>query len=559
MSTPESLDPRRLHALIEAGRVLMSELQLETVLDRLLGTAMELTGARYAAIGVLNVERTGLARFITRGVDAETHRAIGDLPHGRGILGVLITDPRPLRLHAVSADPRSYGFPAGHPPMGTFLGVPVIIRGQAWGNLYLTEKADGSDFEEADEATAMILADWAAIAVENARLYESVAARGEEAEQALQRFEATTAITHAIGAETDLSRILELVVKRARALVAARSVIMLLPEGDELVTAAGAGQVRGAEPARLPLAGSSAGEVFRERRARRLDDVDDQLRVPAEQLGVPDAAAALLVPLVHRDTALGVLIAFDRLTDDPTFSADDQRLLEAFAASAATAVAIARTVEEQRLRQSLEAAEAERRRWSRELHDDTLQALGALKVMLSSALRASDEAALRDAVAAAVEEAGGQIAGLRSLITELRPAVLDDLGVEPALRSLAERSATIYGVEVDLGVTLDESAGRLSDEIETAVYRLVQEALSNVGKHAAAHRVLVRIEETSGRVVVDVADDGVGFDPTAPVAGFGLAGMRERVALVGGTLTVEPDHPGTRVRADLPAARAAQS
>jgi len=559
MSTPESLDPRRLHALIEAGRVLMSELQLETVLDRLLGTAMELTGARYAAIGVLNVERTGLARFITRGVDAETHRAIGDLPHGRGILGVLITDPRPLRLHAVSADPRSYGFPAGHPPMGTFLGVPVIIRGQAWGNLYLTEKADGSDFDEADEATAMILADWAAIAVENARLYESVAARGEEAEQALQRFEATTAITHAIGAETDLSRILELVVKRARALVAARSVIMLLPEGDELVTAAGAGQVRGAEPARLPLAGSSAGEVFRERRARRLDDVDDQLRVPAEQLGVPDAAAALLVPLVHRDTALGVLIAFDRLTDDPTFSADDQRLLEAFAASAATAVAIARTVEEQRLRQSLEAAEAERRRWSRELHDDTLQALGALKVMLSSALRASDEAALRDAVAAAVEEAGGQIAGLRSLITELRPAVLDDLGVEPALRSLAERSATIYGVEVDLGVTLDESAGRLSDEIETAVYRLVQEALSNVGKHAAAHRVLVRIEETSGRVVVDVADDGVGFDPTAPVAGFGLAGMRERVALVGGTLTVEPDHPGTRVRADLPAARAAQS
>src|SRR3954447_3733485 len=139
MTTLGSLDARRLHALIEAGRVLMSELQLETVLDRLLGTAMELSGARFAAIGVLDAERAELARFLTRGIDAETHRAIGDLPRGRGILGALITDPRPLRLDDVSTHPASYGFPPAHPPMETFLGVPVLVRGQAWGNLYLTE------------------------------------------------------------------------------------------------------------------------------------------------------------------------------------------------------------------------------------------------------------------------------------------------------------------------------------------------------------------------------------------------------------------------------------
>lgn len=549
------LDAHHLHRLLDAGRTLMAELALETVLDRLLGTAMELTGAGYAAIGVLNEQRSGLARFLTRGLDAETHRRIGDLPHGRGILGVLIEDQRPLRLHRVSDDPRSYGFPAGHPAMGTFLGVPVLIRGEAWGNLYLTEKAGGGDFDGTDEASAVILAEWAAIAVENARLYESVAARGAEAERALLSFEATAAITRAIGAETDLDRILELIVKRARALVEARSVVVLLPAGDELVVAAGAGQVRGAEPARIPLADSTPGEVLRDQRTRRIDDVERSPRVRDEQLGVPDAAAALLVPLVYRRESIGVLAAFDRLADDPAFSEDDQRLLEAVAASAATAVSIAQSVEKQRLRQSLEAAEAEQRRWARELHDDTLQALGGLKVMLSSALRAGDEAGLRGAVEAAVGETGSQIAGLRALITELRPAALDDLGVGAALASLVERMSAIHGVDVSLDVALAEEEGRFADEVETAIYRVVQEALTNTGKHADAHRATVAVAVQDGHVRVEVADDGTGFDPGTPASGFGLVGMRERVSLCGGTLSIEPGAPGTRVVATLPARR----
>src|SRR4051812_41621011 len=147
-----ALDAERLSRLLEVGRGLMAELQIEAVLDRLLETAADLTGARYAALGVLDSDRVELARFITRGIDEEGHRAIGDLPRGRGILGVLIREPKPLRLADVNADPRSYGFPIHHPPMHTFLGVPVIIRGEAWGNLYLTEKAGGVEFDEADEA-----------------------------------------------------------------------------------------------------------------------------------------------------------------------------------------------------------------------------------------------------------------------------------------------------------------------------------------------------------------------------------------------------------------------
>src|SRR5205085_12542939 len=165
------LDAARLGRLIEVGRSLVSELDHDGVLDRVLATARELTGARYAALGILDEDRRELEQFITRGVDDETHRAIGELPRGRGILGVLIDDPRPLRLRDVGEHPRSYGFPPGHPPMHTFLGVPITIRGQAWGNLYLAEKAGGEEFSHDDELTAVVLADWAAVAIDNARLF----------------------------------------------------------------------------------------------------------------------------------------------------------------------------------------------------------------------------------------------------------------------------------------------------------------------------------------------------------------------------------------------------
>src|SRR5215211_3977161 len=166
-----ALSVEQFRRLVELGHDVVAELDLSAVLRRVIETARELTGARYGALGVLDARRRELEQFITSGVDEPTHRAIGDLPRGRGVLGVLIEDPRPLRLTDVGTHPSSYGFPPGHPPMSTFLGVPIKIRGEAWGNLYLAEKADG-EFTEADEETVVLLAAWVGIAVDNAPLYQ---------------------------------------------------------------------------------------------------------------------------------------------------------------------------------------------------------------------------------------------------------------------------------------------------------------------------------------------------------------------------------------------------
>ena len=544
-------DDAQAARLLEAGRSLVAELDLETVLERLLETARELTGARYAAIGVLDEPRRKLERFLTSGIDPEVHAEIGDLPRGRGVLGLLIEEPRPIVLPDVGAHPRSFGFPAGHPPMRTFLGVPLLIRGEAWGNLYLTEKQSGP-FDEVDVQAVTVLADWAAIAIDHANLYRRTAERSAELERAVEALEATTTIARAIGSETDLARVLELIVKRGRALVRARTVVLLLREGDRLVAAAGAGQLdAGTLGATLSLDASVAGEVLRSGAPERIDDVAVRFGVHDGALGVVGAETALLVPLAYRDRPLGVLCVFDRLDEAPAFGDREEGLMLAFAASAATAVATAKSVEAERLRHSLRSAERERSRWARELHDETLQGLAALGVLLKTGLRAGGEA-LEHAARQATEQVSAEIASLRALITELRPAALDELGLVAAVEGLARRAQDVDGLEVELELALtDEDA--MDPELRTAVYRLVQEALTNVGKHARASAVEVRIAQDPMEVRVRVADDGAGFDAASPTAGFGIAGMRERAALMGGELDVRSSPGGgTEVDARFP-------
>jgi signal transduction histidine kinase len=247
-----------------------------------------------------------------------------------------------------------------------------------------------------------------------------------------------------------------------------------------------------------------------------------------------------------------VLIAFDRIGSEPEFGAEQEQLLQSFAASAATAVATAQTVEHERLRESMASAEQERRRWARELHDETLQGLAGFQVLLSSALRRSDGDSLEHAVRLAVEQIGTEIEKLRMLITELRPAALDELGLQPAIESLASRVAAVEGLEVETEVTLGAEGERLRAELETAIYRLVQEALTNVVKHAGASRVTIEIAAHEAQVDVVVRDDGAGFDPKAPREGFGITGMRERVGLTDGTLTIaSAPGEGTTVHATL--------
>jgi signal transduction histidine kinase len=365
--------------------------------------------------------------------------------------------------------------------------------------------------------------------------------------------QATAAIARAVGAETELERILELVVKRGRALIDAHDVLIMLRDGDELVIAAGAGHVQIGNAARLPLAGSTAGQVLAEGRSRRIADAARDLLIAPEHLGLDHASTALLVPLVYRGQSLGVLAAFDRLEGDGAFTRDDELLLEAFAAQAATAVATAKSVEADRRRRSLAATEAERHRWARELHDETLQALAGLRVLLSSATRLDDTDAMRAAMREASQQLTGDIEALRALIAELRPPALDQLGLAPALVSLAQRTGRGNDVEVRADVELPEDS-RLAPEVETTVYRVVQESLTNVVKHAQASSVDVAVRCAGSAVEVSVADDGIGFDTEAPAdGGFGLAGMRERVELAGGELSVlRGADAGTVIRARLP-------
>ena len=551
-----ALDARRLALLMELGRELVSELDLEAVLQRVLELARELTGARYAALGILDERKTELERFITLGIDERTRAGIVEPPRGRGVLGLLIEDPAPLRLEDVGLHPRSFGFPPGHPPMRGFLGVPVLIGGEAFGNLYLTEKRDGQ-FDESDEQAVVTLAAWAGIAIHNARLYGDAEHRRAELARVVQSLEATTEIALVIGGETDLERVLETIAKRARALVGARALGILLEDGKELVVAATAGEMdRAARGRRIAVEGSTTGEVMRSLRAERVADVTARLRISPQELGVT-AEAAMLVPLVFRGSPLGLIVTFDRLEDGPGFDPEDETMLLAFAASAATAVATAKTVSEDRVRNSIEASERERGRWARELHDETLQALGAMRMQLSSALRADQdarEAAVRDAVA----QLGDEIDKVRSLITELRPASLDQIGLQAAIEALVLHVEKTQGLEVRAEIELAHSAAagspRLESELENTVYRVVQEALTNVAKHARAEHATVRVDDSAGgRIEILVSDDGVGFRPRGTEEGFGLVGMRERVSLAGGRMGIESSPgAGTTLTVSLP-------
>ncbi|WP_320673002.1 sensor histidine kinase [Patulibacter defluvii] len=552
------LDEACLRRLIAVGRSLVEELDRETLLDQILSAAQELTGARYAALGILDGEREHLARFLTQGVDEPARQAIGNLPHGRGILGVLIREPRPLRLPNLQHHPRSYGFPDRHPPMTTFLGAPIVVRGEAWGNLYLTEKASG-EFTAGDEETLVILADWAAVAVENAHLYESVRRRHDELQRTHQRLSTAVAIGRAIGTETALDRVLELVAKRARSLLDARAMVVLLSEGDQFVPAAVAGEIdRSIRQARVDRDLTTAGEVLAAGRPRRMPA--SELRIPADRFGVRGASNALLVPMTFRSRGLGVLVALDRFADPDgnAFTSEDEETLAAVAATAAYAIATAQTVGEERLREALESSERERRRWARELHDETLQGLGGLQLQLSSALRRSDEGALGETVRDVVDQISLEIQKLRTLITELRPAALDELGLAPAIESLARDVGATSGLSIDVAIDLEdavEPGQRLPSDLETTVYRIVQEALTNVVKHAGADRAAIEVLAGDGELRVAVRDDGVGIDPARldGRSGFGVTGMRERVQLVGGSLALRPGEAGgTVLEARLP-------
>jgi signal transduction histidine kinase len=525
----EAASSERLRHLVEAGIALSSELSLEALLQRLVETAVEITDAAYGALGVIDRLGTGLEQFITVGVDDRIRATIGDPPRGRGILGALIHERRSLRLRDLSQDPRSVGFPPGHPPMRSFLGVPVMLRGTAFGNLYLTEKAQGEEFSEADEELVRLLAAQAAAAIENARLYEA-------SRQWSRQLESLNEVSEALVTETELAALLELAAARLRELLDARSVIVLLPTLDGLelsvqtASGEGAAQLVGLK---LEQARSKAGRTLSRQRPERIDSLIDDPEVDQTAPRLVDATSALYVPLITHSRAVGVVAVYDKRGPDPRFSDADMRVAQAFSNRAAVALELSERVGRKAVQSLLAGQELERKRLARELHDETGQALASILLGLKSLeqqVGAEPVATIRELVGSALDD-------VRRLTVELRPPALDDFGLAPALERLTSMVGERSGFEIQLSVRTPVG---LQGDQETAIYRIVQEALTNIVKHADASSVSIIVMSPGHTVRLVIEDDGTGFDPADVREGaLGLVGIRERVGLLGGRFEID--------------------
>jgi PAS domain S-box-containing protein len=366
--------------------------------------------------------------------------------------------------------------------------------------------------------------------------------------------EATVEIARAVAGETELGRVLGLIAEQSRALVDASGLAILLADGEEFVVAATAGTLaKTLVGQRVGARGSIGERVCATGQAQRVGRLAGSNAFVLAPLGV-SATSVLTVPLGFRRATLGVIEALDHAAG-PEFDDEDERLLLGAAASAGTAITTAQSVGQDRVRRTMQAAENERRRWARELHDETLQALAGLRVLLSTAQRSDDDQLFRRATGDALDQLDTDIESLRVLISELRPAALDELGLSAAVVALAERTSVRHGIEVTTAIDPPKDTNRsrgLDPERETVVYRVVQEALTNAARHARPESVAVRLSHNNGEVRVSITDDGDGFDPAAPTDGFGLVGMRERVSLVGGRFALTSSSEGTTIAVSLP-------
>jgi signal transduction histidine kinase len=527
--------------LLEAGLTLASELSLPTVLQRMVDLAVELTGARYGALGVLGRDDT-LVDFITTGVTEQQRHAIGHLPVGRGILGVLIRDVRPLRLADLSQDPRSVGFPPNHPPMRSFLGAPVVARGLVYGNLYLTEKQGAGEFSAEDEQALAVLAAQAGVAIDNARLYD-------EAQRRSQRLEALRELVTAILGGSPLDLALGLAARRTRELVEGDLTTIALPGPQpealvlEVADGHAADRLRDLE---VPIQGSVSGEVLRIGKTVVITDAagDERVFPPVIELG--ELGPAMFVPLRSEGQTFGTLMV-GRRRGRPSFVDADVELMEAFADQAAVAFQYASA---QRQLQRLAVLE-DRERIARELHDGAIQALFAAGMSLQGTAMLAGDQEIDRRIQDVVGELDRVIRDLRNYIFGLRPGILADRQLDVALRELASelgrRSGVVVVVEVDPRLA-SELAPRAAD-----IVQLAREALSNVSRHARAATCRVSLHREGEHAVLEVDDDGQGFDPERVERGQGLGNLSARASSLGGDLGIRSSPAeGTTIRVRIP-------
>jgi signal transduction histidine kinase len=530
----------RRDRLIHAGLVLHAELSLEAVLQRLVELAAELTEAQYGALGVLGPDGR-IAQFLTTGITPAQRVAIGDPPTGHGILGLLIREPRPVRIGNLTQHPLSYGFPPNHPPMTSFLGAPVSSRGRVYGNLYLTNKAGEGEFDEEDEEALVVLAAQAGIAVENARLYEEAQARQS-------RLAASAEIANAILSRSHPDEALQLIASRARQLVRADLTWVVTPDpaGPLLVAFADGARSESILGMALPLEYSISGEVIRSGRAVVVEDprLHDREFPPLVEAG--NVGPAILVPLSAQGRTFGTLAAANE-PGGRSFDADAVALLETFADQAAIALEYARGQREIERLAILE----DRERIAKELHDGVIQALFAVGMGLQGTALMSGDEELAGRIEGAVGELDRVIRDLRNYIFGLRPGILADRQLDKALRALVEEFQSRSGIVTI--VELDESVASELSRMAGDVVQLTREVLSNVGRHSGAATCRVSLLQRDGFAVLEVDDDGKGFDPASVRRGDGLTNLEQRTAALGGRLSIESvAAQGTTVRIELP-------
>jgi signal transduction histidine kinase len=424
-----------------------------------------------------------------------------------------------------------------------------MLRGVAYGNLYLTEKAGGVEFTAEDEELIQLLGAQAAVAIENARLYET-------STRWLRHLESLNEIGNALASELELEPLLGIVARRLQELVDARLVLIVLREGNGLRVAAAEGAgAYGVTGVELAIDRSKAGRVLERGRSERVDSVLEDTEVDQQVTRRLGVHSGLYVPLVVRGDGIGVVIAHDKRGGaTPAFTEDDLRLAETLASRAAIAVNQSEQVSRDVVRRVVEAQELERARLARELHDETGQALTSILLGLKPVEAAAVTDEERRAVADVRELVVRTLQDVRRLAVELRPSALDDFGLVPAVERLTHTFREQSGLQVELEARLGDE--RLPQDAETALYRVIQEAFTNVVKHSGAQRVSILLQRTNGVAVAVVEDDGKGFDPLAARGdAIGLQGMRERLALLGGRLRIESSSgAGTTLVAEVPAA-----
>jgi signal transduction histidine kinase len=534
-----ALSGSRAERLLDTGLALAAELSLPALLQRIVDLAVDLTDARYGALGVLSPGGTDLSDFVTSGMTQDERTAIGELPRGRGILGVLIREPSLLRLRDLAKDSRSAGFPPHHPPMRSFLGAPIRAHGRVFGNIYLTDKQGGPEFTADDEAAVLVLATQAGVAIANAQLYTELQLRERWLDSV--REVATTLLA----GDTARSA-LQLVAHHARELGRGDMATISVPDGEGLriiiADGAGASDLLDVE---VPLVGSLSAEVIRTERTMVVTDAG-QSPLTQPMVSIAGVGPMILVPLALRTSTAGVL-AVGRVAGRPAFGASDLPLLESFAEQASLALEYARAVSEISRLGMIE----DRERIARDLHDGVIQSLFAVGIGLQGTAAVVGDARLADRIQQFVTEIDRVIGDVRSYIFGLRPSVLTGGNLTNTLEQLAHEVQERTGVTVVVEIDISLEAALVNGSAQ--IVHIVREALSNVGRHAGATTCRVSIRRDGASAVVEIDDDGRGFDTSSATRGMGMGNLAERAETIGGTLEVDSQPgTGTTVRVRIP-------